>query len=238
MMTIEVCVDNVDSVINAAKAGAHRLELCSALSAEGLTPTPGFVGFAKNHSNCSLQVMIRPRSGDFYYSKLEKELMLQDLKQLTNIGIDGFVIGALDENNQIDIKFLTSFLNFAQQNKLETTFHRAIDLTPDYMESLQTLCDLGFTRVLTSGQEKDVSTGIENIKLAQHKFGNRIQIMPGGGISSDNVLNIVNKTKVSHVHCSASSTICRDNRNKVFDQSSLKIKITNYEILHSIVSQL
>ncbi|MDC0535492.1 copper homeostasis protein CutC [Francisellaceae bacterium] len=239
MIDIEVCVDNLESILNADLAGVQRLELCSALSAEGLTPSASLVRFAKNNSNCSLHIMIRLRSGDFYYNQSEQNAMLDDLKALEKIGINGFVIGALDKHNNIDEKFLAPFIEFASKKKLEITFHRAIDLTTDYFDALQRLCDLGFTRVLTSGHRANVEQGVEHIKSIQSQFGGSIQIMPGGGITPDNITRIIQKTNVRHIHCSASQRILRSDSNAldVFGETALSFKVTNLNQLKSIVQK-
>ncbi len=240
MINIEVCVDNLESILNAELAGVQRLELCSALSAEGLTPSHSLVGFAKKNSSCSLQAMIRLRSGDFYYNQSEQKAMLEDLSLLEKIGIDGFVIGALDQHNNIDEKFLAPFLNFASKKKLEITFHRAIDLTTDYFDALQRLCNLGFTRVLTSGHQANVEAGIENIKSIQKQFGDNIQIMPGGGITPENIKRVIQKSDVKHIHCSAGQNILRMSGEAldVFGEKALSFKVTDINRLKQIVKQV
>ena len=235
---VEVCVDNFQSIVKASDAGADRLELCSALNAEGLTPAPGMVQFAKQRTSCSLQAMIRSRPGDFWYNEGEQKGMLFDFQNLIPLGIDGIVIGALTQDSDIDIAFIEPFITLAKQHDLELTFHRAIDLANDYLDAIQQLIDLGFTRILTSGQAKNVMEGIDNIAMAQRELGHKIQIMPGGGIKPANLLELVSQTKVEHIHCSASSKVTRVTGGGVFPAESLQLQVTSKHTLGKIIGEL
>ncbi|AJC48749.1 copper homeostasis protein CutC [Allofrancisella guangzhouensis] len=226
MVTLEICVDNYQSIINAQKASADRLELCSALGVEGLTPSPSLVKFAKDNFKGSLQAMIRHRAGDFYYNRIDQQIMLDDLKAMLELDVDGIVIGALTEKNKIDKEFLEPFIKLTKQSGKELTFHRAIDLTTDIKTSIKEAIELGFDRILTSGAATSVIKGLPTIKSLQQEFGNQIQIMPGGGINSHNIKEILDTTKVANIHCSASKRILRNDDFKVFSQSALEIKIS------------
>jgi copper homeostasis protein len=234
-ITVEVCVDNFQSIVKASDAGADRFELCSALNAEGLTPTPGMVQFAKQRTNCSLQAMIRSRPGDFWYNEDEQKGMLFDFQNLIPLGIDGIVIGALTQDGDIDLAFMKPFIALAKQHNLALTFHRAIDLANNYFDTIRQLIDLGFTRILTSGQAKNVMEGIDNIAMAQREFGHKIQIMPGGGINPENIIELVSQTKVEHIHCSASSKVTRVSGGGVFPAESLQLQITSKNTLGEII---
>jgi copper homeostasis protein len=237
-ITVEVCVDNFQSIVKASHAGADRLELCSALNAEGLTPTPGMVQFAKQKTNCSLQAMIRSRPGDFCYNEDEQEGMLFDFENLIPLGIDGIVIGALTQEGNIDIAFIKPFIALAKQHDLELTFHRAIDLTNNYFKTIQELIDLGFTRILSSGQAKNIMEGIDGVAMAQREFGHKIQIMPGGGIKPENIISLVSQTKVEHIHCSASSKVTRVTGGGVFPAEALQLQVTSKQTLGQIIGEL
>ena len=237
MITLEICIDNYQSIINAQKANADRLELCSALGVEGLTPSPSLVTFAKDNFTGSLQAMTRHRAGDFYYDETDQQIMLADCKLMLELGVDGIVIGALTKDNQIDKEFLEPFIELTKQAGKELTFHRAIDLADDINQATQEIITLGFDRILTSGGATNVVKGLETIKSLQQNFGNQIQIMPGGGINSRNAKEIIDTTKVTNIHCSASKKILRDNRSSAFPISALEIKISQVDEMTKIKSQ-
>ncbi|GMN90112.1 copper homeostasis protein CutC [Francisella sciaenopsi] len=237
MTTLEICIDNHQSIVNAQKASADRLELCSALGVEGLTPSPSLVKFAKDNFTGSLQAMIRHRAGDFYYDEIDQQIMLDDLKTMLELNVDGVVIGALTKENKINKKFLEPFIELTKKAGKELTFHRAIDLTTDIYTATQEIINLGFDRILTSGTATNVITGLEIIKSLQEKFGRQIQIMPGGGINSNNVKEILETTKITNIHCSASKKILRDTDSIAFPASALEIKISQIDEITNIKSQ-
>lgn len=236
MTTLEICIDNYQSIINAQKAGADRLELCSALGVEGLTPSPSLVKFAKENFTGSLQAMIRHRAGDFYYDEIDQQIMLDDLKAMLELDVDGIVIGALTKENKVDNEFLKPFIKLTKKASKKLTFHRAIDLTTDIYTATQEIINLGFNRILTAGAKPNVVQGLEIIKTLQQKFGSQIQIMPGGGINSTNVKEILETTKVINIHCSASKKILRDTEFKASPTSALEIKISQIEEIQAIRS--
>lgn len=238
MTTLEICADNYQSILNAEKAGANRLELCSALGVDGLTPSPSLVKFAKTNFSGSLQTMIRYRAGDFYYDFIDQQIMLDDLRMMLDLDIDGIVIGALTKQNKIDKDFLAPFIKLTKQAKKELTFHRAIDLVNDIHTSTQEIINLGFDRVLTSGTGTDVIAGLETLKSLQQNFGSQIQIMPGGGINSQNVSKILEVTKVTNIHGSASKKFLRDTRTTVLPSSTLEIKTSQIDEITTIKNQI
>ncbi|WP_395167527.1 copper homeostasis protein CutC [Francisella salimarina] len=237
MTTLEICIDNYQSILNAQKAGVDRLELCSALGVEGLTPSPSLVKFAKENFIGSLQTMVRHRAGDFYYDKIDQQIMLTDCKLMLELDVDGIVIGALTKENKVDKEFLKPFIEFTKQAGKELTFHRAIDLTTDIYTATQEVIELGFDRILTSGAKPNVIQGLEIIRTLQEKFGSQIQIMPGGGINSNNIKEILETTKVTNIHCSASKKILRDTSSIAFPSSALEIKVSQANEITNIKSQ-
>ena len=130
MFKLEICVDNHQSIINAQKANADRLELCSALGVEGLTPSPSLVAFAKGNFTGSLQAMIRHRAGDFYYDDIDQQIMLADCKLMLELGGNGIVIGALTKDNKVDSEFLKPFIELVKKAGKELTFHRVVQYLP------------------------------------------------------------------------------------------------------------
>ncbi|XP_055849622.1 copper homeostasis protein cutC homolog [Episyrphus balteatus] len=201
---LEVCVDSIASAIAAAEGGASRLELCSALSEGGLTPTVGTLKALKSLPiNIPIFCMLRPRRGnDFMYSNAEMDALLYDVALFKSHGCDGFVFGALDERRCISEWQCKQVVQMA--GKLPVTFHRAFDLTaPCQMhETVNQIKNLGFTRILTSGFKHSCVQGIYNIRdlVNQH---DDIIIMPGAGISSNNLNEVLVETKCKEFHASA-----------------------------------
>ena len=236
MVTLEICVDNYQSILNACNAKADRLELCSALGLDGLTPSSSLVAFAKENTKCSLQAMIRHRAGDFYYDNIDQQMMLNDCKMMLDLGVDGIVIGALTTDDVIDQEFLKPFIKLVKNARKQLTFHIALDLTKDIQASTKEIIKLGFDRVLTSGGAINVTQGMDTIQALQQHFGHDIQIMPGCGINSNNVDQILEITKVKNIHCSASKKILRSSNTTAFPSSALQIKVSQMEELCAIKS--
>ncbi|XP_053969389.1 copper homeostasis protein cutC homolog [Anastrepha obliqua] len=200
---LEVCVDSIASALAAAEGGAARIELCSALTEGGLTPSPGTLKTLKELINIPIYCMLRPRRGnDFVYSIAEMESVLLDLEVLRAHGADGFVFGALTEQRTIDIEKCQRVMERAAGMPL--TFHRAFDLSnPQLMhETVTTIKELGFKRLLSSGFRATAIEGSENLAqlIAKHRD---IVIMPGAGISVSNLDELLTITKCIEFHASA-----------------------------------
>ncbi|KAM9808863.1 copper homeostasis protein cutC homolog [Syngnathus typhle] len=201
---MEVCVDSVESAVNAERGGAGRLELCCSLMEGGLTPSLGLLQIVKTLVKIPVYVMIRPRGGDFLYSDWEVEMMMKDVEVMKNHGADGFVLGALTEDGQVDTQLCMDFL--AAARPLPVTFHRAFDMVCDETVALETLVSLGFQRVLTSGCENSALEGLPLIKRLVEQAKGRITIMPGGGITERNLQRILEGSGAQEFHCSARSS--------------------------------
>jgi copper homeostasis protein len=200
---VEVCVGSVADIERAVTEGADRLELCSALELGGLTPSLGLVETALAASPIPVVTMLRPRAGGFRYDGHEFTVMLRDAERFLELGASGVVFGVLDEHGQIDIprcRELVSSIGAAQ-----VVFHRAFDYIRDQRSALDMLIDLGVTRVLTSGGKPTAVEGANEIHaLISHAAG-RIEILPGGGINADNVVEIVRATGCNQVHLGAAA---------------------------------
>ncbi len=198
---IEVCCGSVDDAIQAERGGAGRVELNSSLFFGGLTPSLGSIIEGKRRLSIPVMVMIRPRGGGFCYTEAEMAVMLNDAELAVEHGADGIVFGVLTQDGCIDMKRCRQIIELAQDK--EAVFHRAFDVTTDPLEALDQLIELGFKRVLTSGQERTVPEGAKLIrKLIAHAAG-RIEILPGGGIRPHNVQAIIEQTGTKQVHLSA-----------------------------------
>lgn len=200
-MPLEICIDSVESAINALEGGADRLEVCSSLSQGGLTPTIGLCSVIRRKYSSSKQyVMLRPRSGDFSYSEDEMQVILDDLKAHKEAGANGFVFGAV-KNGIVDEKSCQLVIEAARP--LPVTFHRAIDICADWKTSLETIISLGFSALLTSGQKSTAIAGISTIEEMIVMSAGRIVIMAGAGVTGSNVIDLL-RTGCVWVHASAS----------------------------------
>lgn len=201
-MILEVCTSNYQSALNAQKAGAHRIELCSELAVGGITPSYGLLKKTIQNLKIQVFVLIRPRSGNFTYSEAEFEIMKQDLQMCKDLGCHGIVSGVLNPDNTIDIERTKALVALA--HPLPFTFHRAFDWTPDPYKALTALKALKVNRVLTSGQANTAENGISLLKELKKQAHNELLILPGSGINPKNVL-IFKQAGFAEVHCSAVS---------------------------------
>ena len=204
-MRIEICVDSAAGAFAAERGGAHRVELCDNLLEGGTTPSAGTIKVARRGLKIGLQVIIRPRGGDFLYSREEMEIMREDIRLAKDLGADGVVIGCLTSEGDIDRTRTAELIALARP--LNVTFHRAFDMCRDPLKALEELVTLGVDRVLTSGQEATCLEGLELLATLQKQAAGRIIIMPGGGITPRNVQRIVSATGVSEVHLSARAPV-------------------------------
>jgi len=201
MSKIEIACFNPESAIIAFENGADRVELCDGLSEGGTTPDVETVKQVIAKVNIPIFVMIRPRGGDFTYSKAEFELMKSDLIQLKSLNVDGFVFGILDENNAVNVEQNKELVELAKP--YPCTFHRAFDRAEGLENSLENVIDCGFRTILTSGQKPNVSEGKENLKKLVELSHGRIEILVGGGLRSTNIEEIRAYTHAGYFHSSA-----------------------------------
>lgn len=199
---LEICCGSVDDVFQARAAGADRVELNSALFLGGLTPSLGAVQAAKE-AGIPIMAMIRPREGGFCYTDREFDGMLRDVRAFKQMGVDGLVFGVLNPDGTVDVPRCKLLLQEARG--VETVFHRAFDVTPDWHAALDSLMELGFTRVLTSGQAPSVLFGAPVLRDMIARADGRIEILPGGGVRPANIAEVVEKIGCTQVHASAGS---------------------------------
>ena len=203
-MILEICANSFASASAAQKAGADRIELCTELSVGGLTPSFGLVEKVRQELNISVHVLIRPRSGNFTYSEDEIAVMLGDIEACKKLGCAGIVTGALTAKHEVDVVH-TEILKKAAEN-MEFTFHRAFDWCIDPKEALGSLKRLGVQRLLSSGQQSSAFEGIELLRQLNEASEGAIQIMPGGGISIENI-DAFKQSGFHAVHLSATKKI-------------------------------
>lgn len=198
---LEIACFNLESCLAAQNAGADRIEFCADYSLGGVTPNHHDILKAKALLHIPLHVIIRPRGGDFNYSQSEIELMKKDIEFCKTNNIDGVVFGVLTNDKKINNLINKELVVLAEN--MSTTFHRAIDECNDIQEAMSDVISLGFTRVLTSGGKSNAFDGVDVLKDCQSKFGDKIIIIPGGGIRSNNIELIFNETGCNEFHSAA-----------------------------------
>jgi len=197
---IEVCIDSIESAINAEAGGADRVELCDNLAEGGTTPSAGLIRAVSAQIGIGLQVMIRPRGGDFLYSSAEIEAMKYDIQVAKDLKADGVVFGCLTREGDVDLERMAELMAVARPMKV--TFHRAFDMVQDPMRALDMLISLGVDRVLTSGLQPTAPEGADVIaKLVSHARS-RIIILAGGGVRPHNIQHLIEQTGVRECHVS------------------------------------
>lgn len=199
MALLEICCYSLDSAVSAARAGADRIELCSALKEGGLTSSLGVLKQARSQVAIPVHPIVRPRGGDFCYSNTEFGIMLDDLDMMREMGYPGAVIGLLDENGQVDRVRMQEVMRKAKG--MAITFHRAFDMCADPLLAFDQLADLGVTRILTSGQQQSAEKGISLITELMAHSGTPI-IMAGAGVRLSN-LGVFIAAGVKELHSSA-----------------------------------
>jgi copper homeostasis protein len=203
-MLLEICCGSLDDAIEAEAGGADRVELCSSLFFGGLTPSIGSISEAVRRLRIPVIAMIRPRGGGFCYTEPEFAAMVADAEAAMAKNVAGLVFGILTPDGAID-RTRTKQLRDVAGNR-DAVFHRAFDVTPDPLRALEELIDLGITRVLTSGQQDTVPEGLDLIKRLVDRGGDRIQVMPGGGIKPHNFADVIAKTGCRQIHVAAFTT--------------------------------
>lgn len=201
---IEVCVDSMESVREAVRGGAGRLELCANLIIGGTTPSPSLIREAAA-LGVPVNVLIRPRFGDFLFTEEEKREQLEIIAQLRELGAHGAVVGALLPDGSLDAAFLRECRKAAKG--LSLTLHRAFDVCRDPMEALEQAMQIGFDTILTSGQKATAAEGAALLAQLTSAAGDRITIMPGSGVNAGNIRMLAEKTHARAFHLSAKKTV-------------------------------
>ncbi|WP_108425062.1 copper homeostasis protein CutC [Flagellimonas amoyensis] len=199
-MLVEVCANSLESAINAQKAGADRIELCSELGVGGITPSMGLIQRVRERLTIPVHVLIRPRSGHFTYSDAEFEVMKADIVACMELGVDGVVSGVLLRDFSVDVERTRQLVELAQP--IHFTYHRAFDWVGDPLKALEQLEELGVDTILTSGGHASAEKGLEQLEDWQKKT--YMTIMAGGGVSSSNAVGF-KKIGLRAIHCSGTS---------------------------------
>ena len=236
-MKLEIIGFNIESCLAAQEAGANRIELCAGPGEGGVTPSYAFIKAAREKLHIDLYVMIRPREGDFLYNNEEFKMMKTDIAICKQFGCNGIVTGILTKDGRIDKDRCKALVELA--HPLKATFHRAFDRVANPFEALEDIIDLGFERILTSGLKPKAIEGKETLAALIKQSGDRIIIMPGSGITSENIVEIAESTGAKELHSSAS--ILKESemsyRNSAMNDS-LKYVCVNKDEVEKIVSLL
>ena len=203
-MILEICANSYQSAVNAEIAGAHRIELCAEISVGGTTPSYGLLKKVMADIDIPVHVLIRPRSGNFHYSDEEFDIMKENIRLCKNLGCAGIVSGVLHKDNTINLKRTSELIELSKP--MSFTFHRAFDIVSKPKEALLQLIALGVHRLLTSGQEEKAEDGIDLLLELQKLAKNKLTILPGGGIYSENCIHFKNNG-FTEIHSSASKII-------------------------------
>ena len=218
-MELELCAASIEAIKLAKKYNLSRIELCQNLEQGGITPSPGLIEYALAYG-VETHVLIRHRPGGFRYNNDEVEIMLRDIRECKAIGAQGVVIGALNEHGLIDKKAVGLMIEQAQG--MTVSFHRAFDDTFEFGKSLDTLIELGVNRLLSAGLARNVDLGLSILKEMKAYAGNRIQIMPGGGVNESNITKIRDQVQPDAIHFSSTENHLLD-ESSMFSETIMKV---------------
>ena len=241
---LEICADSVESAVIAQEAGAGRIELCCNLAEGGTTPSYGTISSARNNLRIKLNVLIRPRSGDFLYSDEEFDIMRRDIEICGELGADGIVTGILNPGGTIDVDRTARLVEIAYP--MTVTFHRAFDMCVDPVDGLEDIIATGADRLLTSGLKNRAADSVEIIRQLIIQAGSRLTIITGGGIDETNVAKIIEMTGAKEVHLTGRKEIDSEmifrrkevNLGSGTPSSEFSRKIADHEKISNIVALL
>ena len=201
----EICANSVASCIAAQEGGADRVELCAGIPEGGTTPSFGMIRNARENISIALNVIIRPRGGDFLYSESELREMVYDIQAAKELGADGLVFGCLRPDGSVDMEAMSVLMEAAGDTPV--TFHRAFDHTSDPFKALEDVISLGCARILTSGCRPTALEGAELLAQLVEKAAGRIIIMPGCGVREGNIAEIAKLSGAREFHFSARESV-------------------------------
>jgi copper homeostasis protein len=239
---LEICAGSVTSCLAAQEGGAARVEFCDNLLEGGTTPSYGAISSARDTLQIALNVIIRPRGGDFLYSDIEFDVMERDIIACKKLGVDGVVIGLLTADGDIDVARTRHLVELAAP--MPVTFHRAFDVARDPFKALKDIIDAGCNRLLTSGQEASAPEGATLINRLREAAGERLVVMPGAGVRLNNIAQLVAETGCIEYHTSgrapfASGMRYRNERVKMGGpgQDEYAIVETSAELVKQIIAK-
>ncbi len=219
---LEISVETLEAAMAAERGEANRIELCSDLSAGGVTPCADLVRAVRAQVHVPIFAMIRPRAGDFVYSDAEFSEMWRSIADAKESGMDGVVLGVLTKDLRVDVERTRELVELAKP--LPVTYHRALDEAADLRQALEDVIQSGAKRILTSGGAKSALEGAAVLAKLVEAAGERIVIVPGAGISGANIRQIAQRTKAREFHSGLSSVLSYGNRDyKKFEAEVRKL---------------
>lgn len=227
-MMVEICCSSIDSIQKTIKYGGNRIELCENLINDGVTPSENLLLSAISISQIPLNILIRPRTGSFVYHSKEIDLIETQIKKVKSLPVNGIVIGVLTEKNDLPLKILTRLVRLAKP--LDLTFHRAFDSVNSPIESMKKLIEIGFNRILTSGQQTTAEKGLNMLLKLKDEANGKITIMPGGGINDMNC-NLFLKNGFKEIHLSAKKKYIGKVYEPIADEEIIK-KVVSTSLLY------
>ncbi len=198
--TLEICVDSAESALAAAKGGADRVELCGNLVIGGTTPETALFEKIQSLTDIKINVLIRPRYGDFLYTAYEFDIISRSVEQFREMGANGVVIGCLLPDGSLDMERMKWLVDLA--GSMDVTLHRAFDMCRDPYEALEQAKELGIRTILTSGQQEDSWAGRELIAGLVKESGGKVDIMAGGGVDASAIRKLLPVTAATSYHMS------------------------------------
>ena len=231
---LEICSFDLASALTAQDAGAHRIELCAGPAEGGTTPGPGVIRAARERLHIDLYPIIRPRGGDFLYSDEEYDTMLKEVAWCKELGCNGVVIGILKADGTIDKKRAARLVDLAYP--LGVTFHRAFDWAANPFEAMEDIISIGCERILTSGQRPTAVEGATLINELVRQADDRIVIMPGSGVRSENLLHLLEKTDANEFHTSARTRVpsAMEFVNEAMKEDTSAVRVDGEEVVKMI----
>ena len=198
MVILEACLDSLELAVAAERGGAGRIELCDRLDVGGTTPSHDLIERVVKAVKIPVFPIIRVRGGDFFHTDAEVEQMKRDVAMAAKAGAAGIVIGILKPDKTIDARRTRAVMDVAPH--LPATFHLAFDVAPDQLEALDTVADIGISRILTRGRGKTALDGVEGLRKLVARSAGRVAVMAGGGVREDNAEEIVARSGVREIH--------------------------------------
>jgi copper homeostasis protein len=202
---LEACVDSVESALAAARGGADRLELCSNLVIGGTTPSTILFDEIRKHTDIHINVLIRPRYGDFCYTDFEFNIIKGEIRAFRELGAEGVVLGILKPDGTLNVEQLKELMDLA--GEMSVTLHRAFDVCIDPYKTLEQAVDLGIRTILTSGQKNACIQGTRLLKELVEQSAGRIQIQVGSGVDAEVIREVYQVTGASAYHMSGKVTL-------------------------------
>ncbi|MEI8278365.1 MAG: copper homeostasis protein CutC [Bacteroidota bacterium] len=231
---LEVCTFNIQSCLIAEKVGAYRIELCDNPHEGGTTPSYGTIKQVREKLNIQLYPIIRPRGGNFYYNEDELAIMKKDIEICKQLGCDGIATGVLLANGRIHIEWMKRMVEWAYP--MGVTCHRAFDRTPDAFEALEDVISTGCERILTSGLKTTAQEAMSTIANLVQIAGGRITIMPGSGVRSSNIEELVHNTAAKEFHSSARVALSGNMLYQNTDLPDASFFIADEQELHKMIT--